>query len=201
VGSLQSQISSNNIVLNDMRQQLTSLQSQLSSKQTEADDIGRRDETRIGVEVANNLVSALSRSDEIMKLPRTLVLLTSVPANEQFRWEIEKIINNARAQLGGKTWLLLSGLPDYKRNLDAPLLKESGENGITIHGRNQASDYLMQVLGNGQCVIMHQTDQPSDQILTFYRKLDPTIWSDVHDTTWIDIGNDPLLKSPGCLDH
>lgn len=196
---LQSEITSKNVELDNEKRQLAGLQSTLSSTQTELNDIQHQEQTRIGSTMAIELVSALGLSGVLQTIPKTFIVLTSSPDNETLRNELEKILSEARGISGGKSPLLPMPLPDYNKNLDAPRLTGSRKNGITIHGRNQAGNFLMEVLAGNNCLILHQTGQTPDELLSYYNRIYTS--SDVHNIAWIEIGSGRALQSLECLDH
>jgi hypothetical protein len=195
---LQSDLASKITELNNVRHQLSVLQPELSSTQTELNDIQHQEQTRIGPEMAIMFGNDLGLSHTLQTIPKTYIVLTSSLDNKALRNGLENILNEARGISGGKSPLLPIGLPDYDKDLDAPRLKGSSKNGITIHGRNQAGDFLMQALGNGSCFILHQTGQTPDELLPYYNRIYP---SDVHNIVWIEIGSGSVLRSPRCLNH
>jgi hypothetical protein len=194
---LQTDITSKNVELENEKQQLAGLQSTLLSTQTELTDIQHREQTRIGSEMAIEFVGGLGLSGVLQTIPKTFIVLTSSPDNEPLRSELEKILNQARGISGGKSPLLPMPLPDYNKNLDAPRLIGNGKSGITIHGRNQAGDFLMEVLAGNNCLILHQTGQTPDELLSYYNRIYTS--SDVHNIAWIEIGSGRALQSSECL--
>jgi hypothetical protein len=195
LGTLQSELSSKNVELENTRQHVTAFQSQLSETQRELTNIQNRDQTRIGPQTAINFVDVLTLSDALKTIPKTLVLLTSTPDNEQLRFQLEIIFNTARAHLGDNIPWIIMGRPNYDKQLDAPPLQETPGNGITIHGRNPAGDYLMQrVFAMNNCLSRRQTAKTPDEFLTYYHLLGGA--NDVKDTAWIERGNNRLWGDP-----
>jgi hypothetical protein len=200
LGALQLQLSSKNVDLSNIRQELTTTRSQFSEIQTELRNIQNQNQTRIGPNTAINLANILSDPDLLKAIPKTLVLLTSTPDNEQLRSNLEVIFNSARARLQGNSPLIIMGRPNYDKELDAPRLQETQGHGITIHGRNPAGDYLIKdVFGSAtnNCFIRRQTAKTPDEFLTYYHLIGGA--SDIKDVAWIEIGDSPVLNSTGCL--
>jgi hypothetical protein len=98
-------------------------------------------------------------------------------------------VNMERSLSEDQTPLVPIGRPNYDRELDAPRLQETGGHGITIHGRNEAGDYLIQVFGINGCFIRRQTAKTPDDLLTYYHLL---VRADVHNIAWIEIGDEPF---------
>ena len=182
------------------KHELSRLQSQLASTQTALNDIKGREETRIGANVAIVLADAFIRG----KIPPALVILTSSPDNERLRHDLLGILSGTHALSDAissrDSPLLEMGPPNYERDLDAPRLIARGERGITVHGRNQAADFLIHVL-SGACFVIHQTAEMPDGLLAYYRRLYPTLMANYQYITWVEIGHGFPLHSPGCLDH
>jgi hypothetical protein len=122
------------------------------------------DQTQIGPNTAIYFANILSAPDLLKAIPKTLVLLTSTPDNEQLRYDLEIIFNAARARLGGNSPLIIMGRPNYDKELDAPRLQETQGHGITIHGRNPTGDFLMQRVFGGNCLIRRQTAKTPDEL-------------------------------------
>ena len=200
LGTLQSELSSKNVELGNIRQHVTTLQSQLSETQRGLTDIRNRDETRLGPNTSIGFVDVLTLSDALKTIPKTLVLLTSTPDNEQLRSLLENMFAAARGRLGGKSPLMIMGRPNYDKELDAPRLQETPGNGITIHGRNPAGDYLMQhVFAMNSCFDRRQTAKTPDEFLTYYHLIGGA--NDIKDIAWIEIGHSPVLRFSGCLNQ
>jgi hypothetical protein len=202
IAALESQLKGVQEERDQAKQNLGTLQSQLSSKNVELSNMGQqlnRYQTRIGPGIAIGLANALSVPDALKTIPKTLVLLTSTPDNEQFRFDLEVIFNAARARSGDTTPLILMGRPNYKKDLDAPPLPETQHQGITIHGRNPAGDFLMQRVFGSNCFNKLQTAKTPDEFLTYYYLIGGA--NDIKDVAWIEIGDNPLLNSTGCLNQ
>jgi hypothetical protein len=180
--------------------QMVALQSELSSKQKELDRTKLQLDSSIGREIAINLANNFGLSDVAKTMPETFVIVTAAPGNEELGREIENIFNQARGISGAKNRLLPTGLPNYEKDLDAPRLEGSGERGITIHGRNQAGDFLMQVFSNNGCFITHQTGDTPEVILEYIHRIYHHV-AYITNITWVEIGNGPAWKTPGCLNH
>lgn len=197
-GALQSQISTKTIELDNVKQQLASAQSQLTSRQTELDQTKQQLSQLIGPHLAINLANILGASDDARIIPKTFVILTSKPDNELIHHDLEIILNWAFALSSAKGNLLPMGLPNYQKDLDVPRLEERGEPGITIHGRNQAGDFLMRTLSNGNCFNTHQTGDTPNELLPYYHNIWPGS-TDVTAIVWIEIGPGPAVTSTTCL--
>jgi hypothetical protein len=171
-------------------------QSQLALTQTKLDDIKHKEQTRIGTNAALTLADAFIRA----KISPALVILSSSPNNEPLRHDLRGILSGTHSLSDNRSPLFEVDPPRDERDLDAPQLKSRAERGLTIHGRNQAADFLTHVLTGG-CFIIHQTGEIPSGLLTYYHRLWPELVDSHHDVTWLEIGPGFALKSPGCLDH
>jgi hypothetical protein len=168
LGALRSQISAKPIELDNMKEQLTALHSQLTSRQS------------------------------VRMMPKTFVILTSKPDNELIRQDLEITLNWAFALSSAKGKSLADGVTELSKDLDAPPLEERGEPVITIHGRNQAGNFLMRTLSNGNCFNTHQTGDTPNELLPYYHRIWPNS-TNVNEIVWIEIGPGPAVTSTKCL--
>ena len=123
-----------------------------------------------------NLVDRIGKSDNIEKQDWPL-LITAAPENRQMVGDLWAIIRHA-----GMTWQLLSP-PDNARNLDAPILAETGA-GIIIHGDNPLAAKMFGALD--ACFVVKKTTKLIQELETYYSKnADRPVAGHL---TWIEIG-------------
>jgi hypothetical protein len=70
--------------------------------------------------------------------------------------------------------------------LDAPKFEGRGLQGITIHGRNAAADFLALILQH--CYQIHQTEEMPPHVAKYYRRLHPTTIAATDVFVWLEIG-------------
>jgi len=141
----------------------------------------------IGVACAVNLVNSFGSfgtADAMKQMPRSFVVITGSPGNENLERDLNTVFNNAAAGNAGA--LSLMSPPNYVRDPDAPKLNGPGAPGLTIHGRSAAGNLLMQVLSN--YFVTHQTAEvPQDELLEYYRRKYPSIPVNTP-VVWVEIG-------------
>ena len=109
---LQSDLASKVAELNNTRQKLADTQRVLN-------ELRQQKQLRIGPNVAINFASGLGLSgNDLNSLPKTYVIVTSAPENEQLRSNLEDIFNQAWGLSHSKSPLLLTGLPNYEKDIE-----------------------------------------------------------------------------------
>jgi hypothetical protein len=135
----------------------------------------------------------LAFSGVVTTMPKTFAVVTAGPGNEIFEHDITTILNQARGMSAAKSNLLPIGLPNYQKGIDAPRLEGRGIAGITIHGRNDAGNFLMQVFSN--CFLTHQSSDTPETLLEYYHRSIQR--AAIRDIVWIEIGKGPpWLRGP-----
>ena len=190
LASLSEIVASQNNSAGETRAERDRLKQQLAASQRQLADA----KNRIGPQAAMSMANELAFSGVVTTMPKTFVVVTAAPGNEIFERDITNILNEARGMSGAKSNLLPMGLPDYQRDLDAPRLEERGVRGITIHGRNEAGNFLMQVFSN--CFATHQTGDAPEALLEYQYRKYPTTAVDTKKIVWIEVGEgSPWIQS------
>jgi hypothetical protein len=90
----------------------------------------------------------------------------------------------------------LAGLPDYSRDLDAPKLEGKALRGITVHGRNDAADFIAATLS--LCFIVLRTAEIPAGLFDYYHHQSSTTFPE-NKFVWLEIGNGSPWKG-NCRD-
>jgi hypothetical protein len=135
-------------------------------------------------------------SEEVKKLPRTLVVIGGTSASEMFTNEMQWIFNLTVAPLNNQIWVPVPP-PNYDKDLDAPKITGQDIPGITIHGRGDAANLLNRILS--QYFKVHKTEElPEGGIRNYYNNLYRNVAGD--SIVWLQFGSGFPLQYPGCRD-
>jgi hypothetical protein len=88
-------------------------------------------------------------------------------------------------------------LPNYDLDLDAPKFEGGGLQGITIHGRNAAADFLALILQH--CYQNHRTEEMPTGVTEYYRRLYRTTITAADMFVWLEIGKGLPFQDGLCL--
>jgi hypothetical protein len=131
----------------------------------------------------SNLFNSFTQPGQLKQLSGWWVIVTAPPENA----EAEKELNDLFMLSSNLSHTLrLAGLPDYSRDLDAPKLEGKGLRGITVHGRNDAADFIAAALSN--CFVVLRTADTPAGLFDYYHRQSTTAFSE-DKFVWLEIGN------------
>jgi hypothetical protein len=131
----------------------------------------------------SNLFNGLTQPTQLRQLSGWWIILTAPPENSEAEKELNTLLMLSSNL--SKT-LRPAGLPDYARDLDAPKLEGKALRGITIHGRNDAADFIAVTLSN--CFNVLRTAEMPANLFDYYHRQSSTIFPE-DKFVWLEIGN------------
>jgi hypothetical protein len=131
----------------------------------------------------SNLFNGFTQPGQLQQLSGWWVIITAPPENSEAEKELNTLFSLSSNL--SKT-LRLAGLPDYSMDLDAPKLEGKALRGITVHGRNEAADFIAATLSN--CFIILRTAEIPAGLFDYYRRQSSTIFAE-DKFVWLEIGN------------
>jgi hypothetical protein len=136
----------------------------------------------------SNLYNGLTQPGQLKQLSGWWIIVTAPPENAEAEKELSTLFMLSSNL--SKT-LSLAGLPDYSRDLDAPKLEGKALRGITVHGRNDAADFVAATLSN--CFIVLRTAETPVGLFDYYHRQSSTTFPN-DKFVWLEIGNESPWK-------
>jgi hypothetical protein len=131
----------------------------------------------------SNLFNGFTRSGQLQQLSGWWVIVTAPAENSEAEKELTNLFMLASSI--SKT-LRLAGLPDYSQDLDAPRLEGKALRGITVHGRNDAADFIAAILSS--CFLVLRTAEIPSGLFDYYHRQSSTVFPE-DKFVWLEIGN------------
>lgn len=139
--------------------------------------------TKLGRTGWFNLFNGLTQPGQLQQLSGWFVIITAPPENAEAEKELNSLFYLSTT---GSKALRPTGPPDHSKDLDAPRLEGKALRGITIHGRNQAADFIAAALQN--CFVVLRTAEIPAGLFDYYHRQSPTVFAE-DKFVWLEIGN------------